>query len=129
LTSGSLNLLEPYGPVQACNEIALPLTFIGKMYLGQNKYFRMNYVVILKHIFTVLSAMYRGVKFVTLGIQNFYFEISDIRGYPRIILGKPRCRWEDIRMYFKTEWKRIGWVHLDEYMDQCLTVLYTVMKI
>jgi hypothetical protein len=25
LKSGSLNLLEPYGPVQACNGIALPL--------------------------------------------------------------------------------------------------------
>jgi hypothetical protein len=28
LKSGSLNLLEPSGPVQACNEIALPFTFI-----------------------------------------------------------------------------------------------------
>jgi hypothetical protein len=27
LKSGSLNLLEPYGPVQACNGIALPLPF------------------------------------------------------------------------------------------------------
>jgi len=26
LTSGSLNLLEPSGPVQACNGIALPLS-------------------------------------------------------------------------------------------------------
>jgi hypothetical protein len=28
LKSGSLNLLEPSGPVQACNGIALPLTFM-----------------------------------------------------------------------------------------------------
>jgi len=27
LKSGSLNLLEPSGPVQACNGIALPFTF------------------------------------------------------------------------------------------------------
>jgi len=27
LKSGSLNLLEPLGPVQACNGIALPLPF------------------------------------------------------------------------------------------------------
>jgi hypothetical protein len=27
LKSGSLNLLEPYGPVQTCNGIALPLPF------------------------------------------------------------------------------------------------------
>jgi hypothetical protein len=27
LKSGSLNLLEPSGPLQACNEIALPLLF------------------------------------------------------------------------------------------------------
>jgi len=29
LKSGSLNLLEPSGPVQACNGIALPLPFIS----------------------------------------------------------------------------------------------------
>jgi len=29
LKSGSLNLLEPSGPVQACNGIALPFTFKG----------------------------------------------------------------------------------------------------
>ena len=28
LESGSLNLLEPSGPVQACNGIALPLPYI-----------------------------------------------------------------------------------------------------
>ena len=28
LKSGSINLLEPSGPVQACNGIALPVTFI-----------------------------------------------------------------------------------------------------
>jgi hypothetical protein len=27
LKSGNLNLLEPYGPVQACNGIALPVPF------------------------------------------------------------------------------------------------------
>jgi hypothetical protein len=32
-------------------------------------------------------------------------------------------------MYFKTEWESIDWVHLDEYMDQWLTVWYTVVKI
>jgi len=31
LKSGSLNLLEPYGPVQACNGIALPLAFSKQM--------------------------------------------------------------------------------------------------
>jgi hypothetical protein len=30
LKSGSLNLLEPSGPVKACNGIALPLPFTGK---------------------------------------------------------------------------------------------------
>ena len=33
LKSGSLNLLEPSGPVQACNGIALPSTTV--MYLGK----------------------------------------------------------------------------------------------
>jgi hypothetical protein len=32
LKSGSLNLLEPLGPVQACNGIALPLTFNVPVY-------------------------------------------------------------------------------------------------
>jgi hypothetical protein len=31
LKSGSLNLLEPSGPVKACNGIALPFTFAGKL--------------------------------------------------------------------------------------------------
>jgi len=30
--SGSLNLLEPYGPVQACNGTALPFTFTNYYY-------------------------------------------------------------------------------------------------
>jgi hypothetical protein len=34
LKSGSLNLLEPSGPVQACNGIALPLPFIYSMKIG-----------------------------------------------------------------------------------------------
>jgi len=29
LKSGSLNLLEPLGPVQACNGIALPFTTVN----------------------------------------------------------------------------------------------------
>ena len=32
LKSGSLNLLEPSGPVQACNGIALPFTIKGKIF-------------------------------------------------------------------------------------------------
>jgi hypothetical protein len=31
LKSGSLNLLEPSGPVQACNGIALPLPFFSEL--------------------------------------------------------------------------------------------------
>jgi len=33
LESGSLNLLEPYGPVQACNGIALPLPLRAQLML------------------------------------------------------------------------------------------------
>ena len=40
LKSGSLNLLEPSGPVQACNGIALPLPFICVWY------FRLSQTVI-----------------------------------------------------------------------------------
>jgi len=32
LKSGSLNLLEPSEPVQACNGIALPFTYVSLMY-------------------------------------------------------------------------------------------------
>ena len=32
-------------------------------------------------------------------------------------------------MYFKTEWESIDWVQRDEYMDQWLAVLFTVMEI
>jgi hypothetical protein len=42
LKSGSLNLLEPSGPVQACNGLALPFTFmcnknIMKTSIGSSK--------------------------------------------------------------------------------------------
>jgi hypothetical protein len=37
LKSGSLNLLEPSGPVKACNGIALPFTFKGSI-KEKNKY-------------------------------------------------------------------------------------------
>ena len=36
LKSGSLNLLEPSGPVQACNGIALSLLFIAKVMKKQS---------------------------------------------------------------------------------------------
>jgi len=36
LKSGSLNLLEPSGPVQACNGIALPLT-VNRNECGRNR--------------------------------------------------------------------------------------------
>jgi hypothetical protein len=32
LKSGSLSLLEPYGPVQACNGIVLPFTFLRNIF-------------------------------------------------------------------------------------------------
>jgi hypothetical protein len=34
LKSGSLNLLEPLGPIQACTGIALPLTFTALHFSG-----------------------------------------------------------------------------------------------
>jgi hypothetical protein len=41
LTSGSLNLLEPYGPIQACNEIVLHI-----------------YIYIYIYIYSINSAKY-----------------------------------------------------------------------
>jgi hypothetical protein len=46
LKSGSLNLLEPYGPVQACNGIALPLPYS---------------VPILRHVSGLLVAHHQDV--------------------------------------------------------------------
>ena len=37
LKSGNLNLLEPSGPVQACNGIALPLPFYGEVNISVEK--------------------------------------------------------------------------------------------
>ena len=38
LKSGNLNVLEPSGPVQACNEIALPFAFACNMYGAEAKF-------------------------------------------------------------------------------------------
>jgi hypothetical protein len=63
LKSGSLNLLEPYGPIQACNGIALPLplpytsmTFFkitSKYFNNNSKYFCTNHL----HIFATDHTM------------------------------------------------------------------------
>ena len=46
LKSGSLNLLEPSGPVQACNGIALPLPHISNDLLDHEfELTSLNYVV------------------------------------------------------------------------------------
>jgi hypothetical protein len=57
LKSGGLNLLKPYGPLQACNEIALPFTsgWVGKLFP-----LRIPYAVLEDYVY-VLSLAELGV--------------------------------------------------------------------
>ena len=48
--SGSLNFLEPSGPVQACNETALPLSIAQTVY---TVCIRMNYKIVPVHNFNI----------------------------------------------------------------------------
>jgi len=53
LKSGSLNLLEPSGPVQACNGIALPLPFycfLSKCKWAKNKFWDICCMLYLEHL-------------------------------------------------------------------------------
>jgi len=52
LKSGSLNLLEPSGPVQACNGIALPLTlpFSFLLVIETRKCYILGYLCLLLRI-------------------------------------------------------------------------------
>jgi hypothetical protein len=43
LTSGSLNLLEPSGPVKACNGMALPLPYHNCYYHHHYYYYYYSY--------------------------------------------------------------------------------------
>jgi hypothetical protein len=40
-------------------------------------------------------------------------------------LGRPRCRWEDVR---ETEWGGMDWIHLTQGMDLWLVLVNTVIK-
>jgi len=52
MKSGSLSLLEPLGPVQACNGIALPFTYIlqNSIRLFTSKKCVFSYIRVLQHI-------------------------------------------------------------------------------
>jgi hypothetical protein len=44
-------------------------------------------------------------------------------------LGKPRCRWVDIKMHFKKGWNGIDWIDLSRDRDQCSSLMNMVMKL
>jgi len=70
LKSGSLNLLEPSGPVQACNGIALPF-----LLLLNDLYFSPNIVRVIK------SRRMRWAGHVAC--------MGEIRDVYRVLVGKP----------------------------------------
>jgi hypothetical protein len=55
LKSGSLNLLEPFGPVEACNGIALPFALLS---LLQNKSYSRAPPYLLSEIENLLPVKY-----------------------------------------------------------------------
>jgi hypothetical protein len=45
-------------------------------------------------------------------------------------LGKPRCRWEDVRMnLMEIKWEGVDWVYLIQNTVQWQAVLNMVMKL
>jgi hypothetical protein len=81
LKSGSLNLLEPSGPVKACNEIAL-LSFQLQIYGNAFGVFVSAYKTVLQ-----LLRMFRG---------NLTFEEINLQGSSREV---PLCMEDEIRMH------------------------------
>jgi hypothetical protein len=69
LKSGSLNLLEPSGPVQACNGTALPLT-------GGNKMYHLNCLIIVRGGIPIALLKYI-IREYNLSMQNFNVAIID----------------------------------------------------
>ena len=66
LKSGSLNLMEPSGPVQACNGTALPLPFWKRFYFWARMYFYVYFMFIrlYSNYWLVLIIELEGVYFV-----------------------------------------------------------------
>jgi len=56
LKSGSLNLLEPSGPVQACNGIALPLPFYN-ICKNKSNFLRL-YLILLLSVIVITCIIY-----------------------------------------------------------------------
>jgi len=45
-------------------------------------------------------------------------------------IGRPRCRWEDIRMDLRdTEWEGVDWTHLVQDRDQWYALVNTGMNL
>jgi hypothetical protein len=61
LKSGSLNLLEPSGPVQACNGIAVPLYCIDFEYNGQKELSFPSKTIQYKQLGTLSIAAYLSI--------------------------------------------------------------------
>jgi hypothetical protein len=48
----------------------------------------------------------------------------------KIQLGRPRCRWEDIRKFLREIWfKGVDFIHLVQNMDQWRVVMKTGMNV
>ena len=74
LKSGNLNLLEPSGPVQACNGIALPLPFRDNLYVRPDFFCTATFVFYSKQFLGRRMWMWFActcsVTRVYLGVQN-----------------------------------------------------------
>jgi len=73
LKSGGLNLLEPSGPVQACNGIALPVYIILYYII---LYYIILYYIILYYIILYYIIVHAGdkfIEFVNLGFHLTYY--------------------------------------------------------
>jgi len=144
LKSGSLNLLEPSGPVQACNEIALPFKVADLTRRPQcdPRLFEI-YGGIAIHVNEELNDLYslsnivRVVKSRRMRWAGHVARMGEDRGVHRVLvgepegkrtLGRPRLRWEDnIKMKLQEVGGGLGeWMKLAQDRDRWRALVGTV---
>ena len=118
--SGSLNLLEPSGPHQACHETPLPLSFYIHTYIHTYIHIYSIYIHSINPSFCQNESNKWNVKEIGEACSTFNGGKRCLRCFGGETWRKgPKCRWEnDIKTDLQERgWEGVDWIDLNQNMD------------